>query len=395
MVDIKSDNPEVEKKIVSLRDKVLQEGGHLDKDLVLEYKDQGLSISKPGERTQEPIIKIPHHCLVPYEEFSFAIEGQAVVLTSHTDKASPLQVSFLEDILALYNLTDKMNLHHETSPWLAFKEDPDILEHLFQSRQGGDTNVIKKAFQDNKIDDDFTLMTFFKCRTLGSKLNQKNAPKKKVLMPIIDFLNHHMQGAGFQDDYDTDIPFLYVRQKSPIKGSDECFAFYNRFDALDTFLNYGFVDQSANFVRSIPVDIDLGTIGTIKVFATRGHVKQKEIPAALKGLRTYMPITNIYHDEKRAELGHIFIPPQQAQKSLRRILNFAIVMLAPSVGEIERLGYVLQAENVILQKNIKFYENLMGMVSQLEQKDTTIVKMATALAKTQIEKIHLYQSNII
>ena len=392
-MNIHSDNPDIEKVLIRINDKVMAEGAVMAEGLEIASKNGEMSILSSGAPTADPLIRMPHNCLLPYDAFTLALEGSDIVIKSHTDKVTPLQVGLMEDMMALYNMTDKIDLHRGTSPWMTLQQAPEVLEILAQGREGKGVQNLVAAIKEGRTGDNVTLSTFFNSRLLGCKLYEPKAKKTRVLMPILDCLNHTAAGAFFQNDYpDKGRSAIYIRQSNPVPGSNECYAFYGHLDAFDSYINYGFVDQKAPVFRSVPVDIDFGKFGRIKIRGLTGVVKKTDLPDLYKDLHFHMPIINVYHDEKRAEMSHIFIPGRSARKSMRRILEFVILLLIPSISESEALGYVLKAESEILNKNIAYYNDFLGRVGAGDYMKNKTPSQAQILCDTQLKKINEYRS---
>lgn len=89
--------------------------------------------------------------------------------------------------------------------------------------------------------------------------------KTRVLMALIDMLNHHPQGAPYQLDDSR----LSVRVAQPT-GDGECFAAYGgRRDVLDLALHYGYLDTATPFAFSAPVNVEVEGLCHIRVAAGR------------------------------------------------------------------------------------------------------------------------------
>ena len=392
-MDIQSDNPDIEKVLIGINDRVMAEGAVMAEGLEIACKNGEMSILSSGVPTAGPLIKMPHNCLLPYDDFTLALEGSDIVIKSHTDKVTPLQVGLMEYMMALYNMTDKIDLHRAASPWMILQKAPEVLDILAMGREGDGFRGQVSAIRQEKAGDAFTLSTFFNSRLLGCRLYEPKTKKKRVLMPILDCLNHTAAGAFFQNDYpDKGRSSIFIRQSNPVPGSNECYAFYGRLDAFDSYINYGFVDEKAPMVRSVPIDIDFGKFGTIKIRGLTGMVKKSELPDLYKDLFFHMPIINVYHDEKRAEMSHIFIPGRNARKSMRRILEFVILLLIPSISESEALGYVLKAESEIINRNVAYYNDLLGRATSENDMKNKTLSQVQILCNAQLKKINEYRS---
>ena len=80
------------------------------------------------------------------------------------------------------------------------------------------------------------------------------------MMPLVDLLNHHHQGAPFRIDDGA----MQIRAQQA--GGRECFAHYgHRRDVLDLALHYGHCDLSTPFAHSAPLEIDVEGIGRVRI----------------------------------------------------------------------------------------------------------------------------------
>ena len=396
MLEIRSDDTEIEKRLVRLCGLIEGAGGYFSPDTALVAEKGNLSIQAKGEaRGKEPIMRIPHLALLPYEEFSLGVQGNDIVIRSCVEGVTDLRRALMEETLALYNLGGKMALHKRLSPWMNFKEDTGLHEFLMRARQDLDTDEVRAGLEGRTSSEDFVLATFFKNRFLSCRLFKKEAPQKRVVMPVMDAFNHHFRGASYHNAHSEESPdtsSLCLRQMTPVAGSRECYARYGRLDTLDSYLHYSFADTSGPLVRSIPLTIDLGPAGHIKINAMNSEVPRADIPDPLKDMHIYVPIVNVYHAEKRAELSHIFIPQAPAPRTLRRLLDLIIALMAPEMGEIERFGCVLRAEDIILTENLNYYDQIRGMLNEAEFGPSDSFHMLESVVKIQKEKILAYQN---
>jgi hypothetical protein len=101
---------------------------------------------------------------------------------------------------------------------------------------------------------------FLATRSFGWRSNPEQEQSQQVLMPLIDLLNHHHQGAPFQ------ISDSAMQIKTSQAGGCECFAHYgHRRDVLDLAIHYGHCDPSTPFAHSAPLDIAVEGIGRIRI----------------------------------------------------------------------------------------------------------------------------------
>lgn len=386
---IQSDNTEITKLVEAMCHKIESHGGYVAPDMLIICEDNNLSISRPQPAHDGGMIKLPEACLVPYEAFIMGIEADDIVIHSRTEGATDLQADLLQDMLTLYNITGKIKSQRRFSPWYILREHPDLLEFLFSSREGTDIQQLQEAVNTNEIESArYETFSFFKGRLLGLKKDKDSLPVK-VLMPIIDLVNHHTHGASFRWQGDED--GLVLAQANPVTGSNECFASYGKLDALDTYIHYGFIDREAPFVRSVPLDVSLGPAGTLKIGSFQQDFNGVMNPS-IGGLRFYLPAMQIDHGARQVSVSHMFIPREGGIRSLQRILNYIITKIAPTQSEIERKTLILQAEAQIIAKNKDFYRRIIQNPALVDRSSNPALSMLHDLAVLQLERIALYQS---
>ncbi len=390
MVKISSDNLGIENNIRQICSLLEQNGAYIDADIEIHDIKGQTCVWADSELSSKYIFKLPHELLVPYDNFDFDVEGQDIVIAHDDKNKSKEHLKILEDMLSLYNDAGKFQNHLKEHPLLRFNEGPELTNHLLKGREGQDIDIVKKIIKGPEFFDELALLVFFKSRLLHCCLNDKKARSTAVLIPVVEFMNHHNKGAGFDNLYHKEGSCMATEAAMPVAGSRECFTNYGRFDALDTYLHYGFVDQSATYVRSVPVQIDLGDIGKISVGAFNAIVSPEEVPEQVRDLAFYFPKMRIDHTFKKAELSHIFIPQDNARYSMRRILEFVIQLLEPKIDGATCLAGIGEAENQILESNMEYYNKLKPLVCN-PAKDSTINCNLLLLNETQKEKIVHYK----
>jgi len=101
---------------------------------------------------------------------------------------------------------------------------------------------------------------FLATRSFGLQRNPEEGDRQRVLLPLIDLLNHHRNGAPYK------ISDGEMQIRSAQVGGPECFAHYgHRRDVLDLVLHYGHCDSSTPFAHSAPLEIEVEGFGRICV----------------------------------------------------------------------------------------------------------------------------------
>ena len=299
-------------------------------------------------------------------------------------------------MIDIFNQTRKISWHRKTCPWFAFSKYPKLLDKLFEGR----ANALKiaKYYDQYKSGDYDQLLidSFLGSRTLNFK-SSGSKPAKPRLMPFIDYINHHRQCPGYITRKKEDLSGkeLVIVNSKPIPGSDECFVTYNTgYDALDTFLVYGFTDLSAPYMRSIPVKIILSNGKIINVHSkiTRGY--KGKLPEALKNLRFYIP--NPIKSDQEYGISSLIIPGEKSPRALRRVLRYVISSLLSEAGPEALRSDVLSVERTILEKNIEYYTELHSILDSAEVGMLTpqAVDNLNILITEQLHKLNGYKERM-
>ena len=297
----------------------------------------------------------------------------------------------LEAMVGLYNRSGKFKTHLKGHPLLHFDTHSELVRCLLQTREGQDIDIVRGILEKPEFFDELALLTFFKSRLLYCKLHEMNARPSAVLIPVVEFMNHHSSGAVFESLYSKKGNVLATQAAMPLEGSRECFTRYGRFDALDTYLHYGFIDEGANYLRSVPMQIDLGGVGVIRVRAFSANVPAQAIPEKLRDLAFYFPQVKVDSVRKVVEVSHLFIPQENARFSLRRILEFIVQSLMGGESVSVCSSYIEEAENQVVKMNLDYYAGAESLVDSSDD-FATIDRDVLRLVEVQRKKIVNYKS---
>jgi hypothetical protein len=398
MANVRSDNQQVESILRKINTQVESAGGFIHPNIDLVYKAGNFSIQKNGEIEDRHFIKIPHQILAPYSSFDFEIEGRDIILAPYDSNLSSPQYELFSNVLDLYNESGRFHAHCKASPWLNYKQDPDIVKLLLKARHGEDLTLIKKMLGHDEYDEELALFTFFKARMAYCRLNNRHQPPTEVYLPLIEFLNHHPAGAGYDNLYNkkTEQGFMAVAPVTPIENSGECFTCYGALDALDSYLHYGFVDNNASFVRSIPLSIEIAEIGTITIGAQNRIVPVGDRAEHLKDLGPYLPHIKYVQGSRQIDISHLIIPGERAFMSLKRVLHEILVILEPKIDKKSAATYVDEIDIMVARKNLEYYSLLadciLGANAGDERPPSEFYENINSVTTRQLKVIEAYKS---
>jgi hypothetical protein len=268
----------------------------------------------------------------------------------------------MEAMLEVYNLTDKIAMHRRTSPWSLVASHPEILPALLTGRAPGHRDLILSGDHEQLL-----VETFFKARLLAYT-EADGAPDYPVLMPVLDAMNHHSDGAPYGvDTRGTGGPDLTLTRSRPVPGAgNESFACYGMHDCFDGWMVYGFIDETPSFVRSLRIGIDLpgrGRLQTADGFAKRA---KQALPPVVSDLHFYIPM-RLGRKPGRTDTASVLIPGPQAPRALRRTLQFLITELNPAQPPSREL--VLDVERQVIAANTSYYQTLADFLRAMSLKD--------------------------
>lgn len=386
---IESDNKELQKHLKSLEEVLVKNGSWFHPQLALMDSNGSMSVQIEGPlNPNEVVLKVPQDLFVSSEDLNVSLKGDVFSVDPDPDKLSEIQMDIGKRMIDIYNITNKAKLQREESPWIVFKEFPDLLDKMTQARTPNKFIQQKQTYlhslPDAMDDDAFTCWSFLQTRVLGQKVEDSPA-KLQVMMPIIDYFNHDGSGCPFIMRKDDDLGnVMEIQNRQPYFDRRECCVSYGVYDTLDTYLSYGFPDVSAPFVRSVPVDIEIEGYGTMQIKGMVGAKNEKDLPKELFDLRRYMPVPTKTNDGSLS-VSHLIIPIDRSPHALRRVLQ---VLVRSFVGQETAREVVIDnvfvAEEKIIKANIDFYQGVLKNIEPIP---------APAELKQQIEFVCNIQLN--
>lgn len=353
------EHTEIYKVLDELYKEVVQHGAWFHPNVEIKEENRNLKVTASSPASpREKLFQTPESCLPPIEKFDLAVEDGDIAIHGAGGDVLESHVRSCELMVELYNHCRKLDEFKTTSPWFVLADYRDLLELLVRGREKAPKvqnyhELWKQGNLDQLMLDGFLGRRYFNLRS------KRYDESVRVLHPFIDFLNHHSTVPGYQVANNEKEQMLWTFNSQPVAGSNECLVHYTRFDPFDSLLTYGFVDESSQICRSVPVETTLKGGLNLEI-DSRVAVFQGKIPEGLKDLRIYMPqILQLNKD--RIRISHILIPGPRAPRSLRRILVSLIRSARPDVARTELRDMVLAAEKEIVDNNLKYYNELLEM----------------------------------
>lgn len=294
------------------------------------------------------------------EDFDITVSEGKFSATPKTDEVAANHIRIMGLMLDVFNVLDKLPQWRDECPWFSLGEHRAALDHLLTGRP---TQGRIKQLREKIDGDDLDVLaadTFMGSRKFNltpdllKKLGYEGREKGgTTLMPIIDYFNHAMGAQGFKI-HDVPLPVSMRIQSRPDPETGELFVRYNVFDALDTYLFYGFVDPGVGYLASVPCVIPFGDGKKVKVIATSGGHKGK-LPDPIRDLRIFMPAIQKGSEHSYA-VTKLIIPGERAPRALRRVLQVFLNSMKLDKAEIP--GTVAEIEASLLDQNEAWWQAL-------------------------------------
>ncbi len=382
IINLETDNSEIEHHLEILVKLCLEGGAELNDRLNIRSFEGDLSISAPAELpTNETLIKLPPTVLLPIPSFELELRDTEISIASISGELSATQQKLLESMVAIYNITDKVHRYQSCSTDTLYHLDRELLVRL--------TNTQYVSNYDAWSKENFLLQSFLKSRYLKKKVAENSDEKVSVLMPLVDFFNHHPLAPGFSGGAKA----IKVTRYSDPEGGEECYVRYGRQDDHQILVGYGYTETRCPAVLSIPMELPIGNTATLKLlrnYSAKHNFKQ--LPTALNDLAAYLSPVQFSEDKRSLTLGCLRIPPKNAPRAMRRILSFWINRMdhGGTRSEVSRL--VDEAEITIVDKNHSYYTKLLSDLESCAPVPGTEIQVENIkiMARSQLNKIEAY-----
>lgn len=238
---------------------LLDNGAWLHRELVIHAEGGDLSLrSARPDAGRASYLRVPVQLMPALQDFTLHTDqDRQLHAVPARNGIDPLQQQMMQLMLELYNQTGKLAQWEASYPGLAWQGQDALMQHLFSARPGNGCQVFHAAAAQEKVE--FALPHSF----MGSRkflLRRQytgRAEDVHVLLPLVDCLNHHSLAEGFHL-HDAPQPTVMRILTRPLGEQGELFVSYNLFDAVDTLLNYGFVDNQTPFFYSAPCSVQVG-----------------------------------------------------------------------------------------------------------------------------------------
>ena len=407
-VRVDTDRPEIGEALETLAGVVRETGGSLADGLYVRAREGELTLASDGPRERAArLLFVPYAAMPDSTRFPVTLRDQRFVAAAPADDApapgTPTARAHAA-MLEIYNQMGKPQQWARQSPWLTLWHDPPVLDHLLGPAAANDpAGTGPLALYRAGRWDELLVSSFIKSRVFNLKAGKApDGQGAQVLMPFIDFLNHHVQARGFQHVVaDNGVGGLYTFQDRPVAGSDECFVRYNLMDTHTAFIGYGFLDDSAPYSVSQATTLTLSDGLQIQVRRQAAKGFAKKLPQKMRSLQIYMPQVVSNHPDKMA-VSRLLIPGANAPRALRRVLATLIARKRQSWSEARVDAAVREAEAQLLAVNHRYFDALAALAADARARSEAddppgrkaTLRAVDALVVRNKRHLHAYQDRL-
>ena len=197
----------------------------------------------------EPLLRIPREAFVRVDRVEWSQDGDRIVIEQAPDECGDLEWEMLYLQVALHNACGKLAWMQRTHPSL----DPGLPEDLVDA-----VRAVVPSFRTPQMGA-IDLLWANRCFRLPM---EPGTEPERVLIPIVDLLNHDADGAT--GDWDAE---SFQVATAPAFGTLECALDYGmERDAMEMAVVYGFAGSSR--ASSTTSAYDLETLGRIVELAS-------------------------------------------------------------------------------------------------------------------------------
>ena len=292
------ENPALAELLGTMVDMVVAAGGSLAPQLTFVERAGSISIHRPIDAPPVAwLATVPAAVLVPVGELDWAERNDRFALASEPAGLTPERRQMLDLFMAIYNAAAKPD-------WLAgsfnvvAQRDPSLLAAVSRVKPGARPLEGPLARQ------------FIATRTLTMGKSAGDLADVPLIMPVLDFLNHHPSGKTFRFHEGQ-----MVIAETHVAQSNECFASYGgRRDAFDLLIGHHFVDETP-YAATTAVQLKLPELGRLLIEARFIRSNHKADPP------------KVSFDEEGVVLSHLVFDSRNPRPTLQ-LLEMAVLALA-------------------------------------------------------------------
>ena len=395
----------VVRAITRLKIEMERMGAFFHKKMLIDENDGDVCIRYLEESTSDEILmEAPTKCMPFVKDYKFTLgTDNIIVVSAKKNMLNPYAKNIMYLLADLYNECNKINSWKSSYPLFALAGHEDLINKILSARSNSSSYLSCKANKIENVSEEAILHSFFGSRTMSfsDKNLRKIGSKTKnnieyAFIPIIDLVNHHMEASSFKRDQKTD----NLRTFTGIgKAGREIFTQYNLDDPVITFLLYGFIDHSSQWIYSVPLILKTKIGIIIKIDNYVKSISQNKVPNHLLGITDYLP-ANITREKNNVFVSKLIIPAATDFTVMQAVLTYILTSIDiegvyDNVFNLESEIKNLQTQ--LINCNKEFWERLKAMSFSKMESDNPPPKFVSdqliELSEFCLSHIRNYSSN--
>lgn len=318
---------------------LLERGGHLTGHR--ESSDHG---------SPDPLIVLPKAALPRVNDGTWQFDGDEIVVEANHGADDSTRV-LLQLMARLFTVTGKPQWYGSEHPRAALAEGSDAITAIRQLRPQFSLDRSPMGF-------------------LATRGYLPHGYSDMVLIPIVDTLNHHPDGAPLRFREGS----LRVGA-SHATGTSECLLNYGggRRDPLGMALHYGFADQASTVARSAPLALELPRVGSVRIGLSGAPAKSPLDPPVAR------------RDPDALHLSHLTFQADEVQRT-----TVPVQMLLESLGIDDPALTTVDLLRAASEENVA----LLGDVRLALDPQTAVGAMLGQACEYQVEVLRHFQEQL-
>jgi hypothetical protein len=376
---------EIREILTQIVAEILSKGAWLNPDLRIVASDSGFGIQcVRSALVNKLLIKVPAKCLLPIHQFEMSYQDGTIQLIRGGGKVTKTRRRLMELTIAFYNASGKVESFASNSPEITLGRDHPLTLRLGSGNGFADPSGTRPATPSKALDDNtLKLEQFLGSRTYGTRFGSL----RSVLIPILDLINHHPMGAGFNEGAAG--KFISVDVNHPLQESAECWVNYgNNKDTLDFFRYFHFVPLHVPHVFSIPTV--LSPTSSSFIYINRGY---REHPFGESHFIKKLP-PRLTLENNIVSCENIRISELVKHDSLGVGIDFMVKMLGKSMGFTVTQDMIRETRFNLLEVNRNFYSGLIKLASSepVTPRNRELLDNIVLMSERQLTLLNSYAS---
>ncbi len=238
---IDADDPIVADLLAGTIELIADAGGWIAPSTTFVCRDGQLHVES-NQKDGQSLLHIPREVCVRVDHVSWSDNSDRLEILEINQELGELELEMLYLQIALHNQCDKLTWTSRTHPWLA-PDLPEVVTHAVRQ--------LLPTFRETAMS---AADVLWANRCFKIAYNE-NEPPQRLLIPLVDLLNHHARGAT--GNWTTE---AFEASTNKAFGTNECALNYgmNR-DPLEMAAVYGFVDESGSAIQTSDRDALIGS----------------------------------------------------------------------------------------------------------------------------------------